>query len=112
MISKNCRNMLLDQLSKLQHAPSTQFQTMPATVEMPEEVNFCDIHSTPSLNILICCNIAETNLLSQREEDMEVRPKPRIWNGDHDYESDEDEIDKPMRSLNSDASYGENTDIR
>lgn len=43
---------------------------------------------------------------------MEVRPKPRIWNGEHDYESDEDENDKPMRSLNSDASYGENTDIR
>ncbi|KAH6803260.1 histone deacetylase 6 [Perilla frutescens var. frutescens] len=78
-ISRNCRNMLLDQLSKLQHAPSTQFQTMPPTTEVPEE----------------------------REEDMEVRPKPRIWNGDHDYESDEDESDKPtLRSLNSEASYG------
>ncbi|KAG6413334.1 hypothetical protein SASPL_126043 [Salvia splendens] len=78
-------NMLLDQISKLQHAPSTQFQTMPPTTEVPEE----------------------------RDEDMEVRPKPRIWNGEHDYESDEDEIDKPsMRSLNSEDTFGENIDIR
>lgn len=44
---------------------------------------------------------------------MEVRPKPRIWNGEQDYESDEDEIDKPtMRSLNSEDTYGENSDLR
>ncbi|KAK4402443.1 Histone deacetylase 6 [Sesamum angolense] len=42
----------------------------------------------------------------EREEDMEVRPKPRIWNGQNDYESDDDEDEKPLqRSLNSDATY-------
>ncbi|GER53185.1 histone deacetylase [Striga asiatica] len=60
------RNMLLDQLSKLQHAPSVPFQSMPPTTEAPEET----------------------------EGDMEVRPKPRIWNGDAEYESDDDEKEK------------------
>ncbi|KAL0289442.1 UNVERIFIED_CONTAM: Histone deacetylase 6 [Sesamum calycinum] len=79
------RNMLLEQLSKLQHVPSVPFQTMPPTTEVPEE----------------------------REEDMEVRPKPRIWNGQNDYESDDDEDEKPLqRSLNSDATYQTSTDLR
>lgn len=102
--------MLLDQISKLRHAPSTQFQTMPPTTEVPEEVKLLgNMHSTPFLNLAISL----TYLHFQREEDMEVRPKPRIWNGEQDYESDEDENDKPVvRSLNSEATYGTNTDLR
>ncbi|KAL3655404.1 Histone deacetylase 6 [Castilleja foliolosa] len=79
------RNMLLDQISKLQHAPSVQFQSTPPTTEVPEE----------------------------REEDMEMRPKPRIWNGDADYESDDDENEKiSQRSLNSETTYETSTDLR
>ncbi|EYU17724.1 hypothetical protein ABFS82_04G173300 [Erythranthe guttata] len=71
------RNMLLDQLSKLQHTPSVPFQTMPSTTEVPEE----------------------------REEDMEVRTKPRIWTGQDDYESDDEENGKmAQRSLNRGSS--------
>ncbi|KAK3228013.1 hypothetical protein Dsin_007875 [Dipteronia sinensis] len=58
------RNALLEQLSRLSHAPSVQFQTTPPTTQVPEEP----------------------------EEDMEERPKPRIWNGE-DYESDPDDDD-------------------
>lgn len=44
---------------------------------------------------------------------MEVRPKPRIWNGEEDYESDDDENEKPpQRSLNSEATYGTSTTLR
>lgn len=44
---------------------------------------------------------------------MEVRPKPRIWNGEEDYESDNDENSKhPQRSLNSEATYETSTNLR
>lgn len=59
------RIMLLDQISKLEHAPSVQFQMTPDTIEVPEE----------------------------REQDMEARTKPRIWNGDVFYNSDGDDGD-------------------
>lgn len=69
------RNMLLEQLSRLSHAPSVPFQTTPSTIQPPEEA----------------------------EEDMDERPKPRIWNGD-DYESDPEEDEKPLRRFsNSDV---------
>ncbi|OIT04852.1 PREDICTED: histone deacetylase 6-like [Nicotiana attenuata] len=45
------RNMLLEQLSQLPHVPSVPFQMTPFTTEVPEE----------------------------REEDLDQRPKPRIW---------------------------------
>ncbi|KAH9720405.1 Histone deacetylase 6 [Citrus sinensis] len=67
------RNTLLEQLSGLIHAPSVPFQTTPATTQVPEEP----------------------------EEDMERRPKPRIWNGE-DYESDHDEDDRPPHMTNFD----------
>ncbi|KAJ6875687.1 hypothetical protein NC652_035152 [Populus alba x Populus x berolinensis] len=60
------RNILLEQLSRLPNAPSVPFQTTPPTTEVPEEA----------------------------EEDMDQRPKRRIWNGE-DFESDHDEDEKP-----------------
>lgn len=58
------RNILLEHLSRIEHAPSVPFQTTPPTTALPEEP----------------------------EEPMERRPKPRIWNGDDtQYDSDEDE---------------------
>uniref|UniRef100_A0A803MFZ4 Histone deacetylase n=1 Tax=Chenopodium quinoa TaxID=63459 RepID=A0A803MFZ4_CHEQI len=53
------RNILLEQLSRIPHAPSVQFQTTPPITKQPEE----------------------------EEEDKDQRPKPRIWNGE-DYDSD------------------------
>ncbi|KAK8690512.1 hypothetical protein V6N13_074044 [Hibiscus sabdariffa] len=66
------RNMLLEQLSRLSHAPSVPFQTTPSTIQPPEEA----------------------------EEDMDERPKPHIWNGD-DYESDPEDVEKPLRRFSS-----------
>ncbi|KAM4107403.1 hypothetical protein ACB094_04G141400 [Castanea mollissima] len=63
------RNTLLEQLSRLPHAPSVPFQTTPPITEVPEEA----------------------------EETMERRPKQRIWNGD-DYDSDPDEDMKPRHT--------------
>ncbi|KAG6746060.1 hypothetical protein POTOM_050573 [Populus tomentosa] len=69
------RNILLEQLSRLPNAPSVPFQTTPPTTEVPEEA----------------------------EEDMDQRPKRRIWNGE-DFESDHDEDEKPgPRFFNADA---------
>ncbi|KAJ9140275.1 hypothetical protein P3X46_030942 [Hevea brasiliensis] len=69
------RNILLEQLSKLPNAPSVPFQTTPSTTEVPEEA----------------------------EEDMDRRPKHRIWDGE-DYGSDHDEDEKLRpRSLNIDG---------
>ncbi|KAL2515644.1 Histone deacetylase 6 [Forsythia ovata] len=61
------RCMVLDQLSKLQHVPSVPFQTMPPTTRVPEG-----------------------------REDIELRAKPRIWNGE-EYASDGDEDDIPQQ---------------
>ncbi|KAK2389577.1 histone deacetylase [Trifolium repens] len=67
------RNTLLEQISRLPHAPSAPFQTTPSTTEVPEE----------------------------EEEDMDRRPKRRIWSGD-DYESDPDEVeDEKANTKNS-----------
>ncbi|KAK9669504.1 hypothetical protein RND81_13G135600 [Saponaria officinalis] len=49
------RNILLEQLSRLPHVPSVPFQTPPPITKEPEE----------------------------EEEDVDRRPTPRIWNGDH-----------------------------
>nr|GMC79684.1 histone deacetylase 6 [Ipomoea batatas] len=68
------RNMLLEQLSELPHAPSVPFQMTPSTIEVPEE----------------------------REEDMDQRRKPWIWNGD-EYFSDGAEDEKPRLRRSSDA---------
>ncbi|KAK6924803.1 Histone deacetylase domain [Dillenia turbinata] len=62
------RNMLLEQLSRLPHAPSVPFQTTQSVRELPDEM----------------------------EEDMDKRPKQRMWSGD-DYKSDLDEDLKPRR---------------
>ena len=56
------RTTLMEQLSRLPHSPSVPFQITPSIVEVPEEM----------------------------EDDMEQRPKPRIWSGEH-YDSDHDE---------------------
>ncbi|KAI3905475.1 hypothetical protein MKW98_013273 [Papaver atlanticum] len=57
------RTLLLDQLSKIQHAPSVQFQARPPNTEPPEE----------------------------EEEDVDERPKCRIWDGEcSGSESEED----------------------
>nr|GMC84418.1 histone deacetylase 6 [Ipomoea batatas] len=68
------RNMLLEQLSELPHAPSVPFQMTPSTIEVPEE----------------------------REEDMDQRRNPRIWNGD-EYFFDGEEDEKPRLRRSSDA---------
>ncbi|RVW52994.1 Histone deacetylase 6 [Vitis vinifera] len=65
-------NMLLEQLSRLPHAPSVPFQTTPPITKVPEE----------------------------EEEDMDKRPKPRIWNGE-DCESDPDEDEKPRAQFSN-----------
>ncbi|CAK9137559.1 unnamed protein product [Ilex paraguariensis] len=78
------RTMLLEQLSRLPHAPSVQFQTTPPITQVPEEA----------------------------EEDMDRRPKRRIWDGE-DYESDADEDEKPRhRSLNTGGQPMANFDMR
>ncbi|KAJ0048741.1 hypothetical protein Pint_15521 [Pistacia integerrima] len=64
------RATLLEQLSRLSHAPSVPFQTTPPITEVPEEP----------------------------EEDMEQRPKPRIWSGE-DYASDHEEDEKPPQKM-------------
>ncbi|GER56788.1 histone deacetylase [Striga asiatica] len=61
----NIRNMLLDQLSKIQHVPSVQFQVAPPVTEVPEEI----------------------------EDNMEWRAKPQMWNGEMDDESESECID-------------------
>ncbi|KAK1324839.1 Histone deacetylase 6 [Acorus calamus] len=61
------RNMLLEHLSRIQHAPSMQFQARPPDVEPPE----------------------------QEEEDMDHRQRRRIWNGEN-YESEDEEDQKPQ----------------
>ncbi|GKU85898.1 hypothetical protein SLEP1_g500 [Rubroshorea leprosula] len=66
------RNTLLEQLSKISHTPSVPFQTTPSTLEVPEEA----------------------------EEDMDRRPKPRIWSGE-DYDSDPDDDEKPRHRFSS-----------
>ncbi|XP_042513443.1 histone deacetylase 6 [Macadamia integrifolia] len=58
------RNVLLEQLSRIMHAPSVQFQARPPDTQVPDE----------------------------GEEDMDQRPKPRIWGGeDVGSESEDDE---------------------
>ncbi|XP_072968762.1 histone deacetylase 6 [Typha angustifolia] len=51
---ENLRNMVLDNLSKIEHAPSVQFQPRPPDAEAPEE----------------------------EEEDMDRRPHRQLWTGD------------------------------
>ncbi|KAL3628792.1 Histone deacetylase 6 [Castilleja foliolosa] len=58
---ENMRTFLLDQISRLQHVPSVQFQTPPSTTAVPE----------------------------QEEPDMDGREKPQMWNGEA-CESDEE----------------------
>lgn len=77
------RNMLLEQLSRIPHAPSVPFQMTPPITQEPEEA----------------------------EEDMDERPKPRIWNGE-DYESDAEEDKSQHRSSNADALHDENVEMR
>ncbi|KAJ4973536.1 hypothetical protein NE237_006710 [Protea cynaroides] len=60
------RNVLLEQLSRIIHVPSVQFQARPPDTQVPDE----------------------------GEEDMDQKPKPRIWNGDDD-ESESEEEEKP-----------------
>ncbi|CAH9104445.1 unnamed protein product [Cuscuta europaea] len=79
------RNMLLEQISELPHAPSVPFQTTPSTIGVPEE----------------------------REEDMDQRPNPRIWNGnDCSSEGEEDEKHRLRRSSDSNATPNENSNLR
>ncbi|OVA20789.1 Histone deacetylase superfamily [Macleaya cordata] len=63
------RNFLLEQLSKIQHAPSVQFQARPPTTQVPEE----------------------------EEEAMDERPKCRIWDGEY-YGSESEEDPKPQNN--------------
>lgn len=80
----------MEQLSRLPHSPSVPFQTTPSTIEVPEEV-------CPDLLVMdtassTCSSVGLTVFSEwiQVEEDMERRPKPRIWSGEH-YDSDHDE---------------------
>ncbi|KAG8378796.1 hypothetical protein BUALT_Bualt07G0022200 [Buddleja alternifolia] len=85
---ENVRNTLLDQLCKLEHAPSVSFQLTPPIIKVPEE----------------------------REEDMEVRPRPRVCDGVMEYgiteyRSDDDDVEEEPRegSMNSDGSSDRGT---
>ncbi|KAK9117255.1 hypothetical protein Sjap_016202 [Stephania japonica] len=60
------KTTVLEQLSRIQHAPSVQFQARPPSTEAPEE----------------------------GEEPMEERPKCRLWDGEF-YASDADEDQRP-----------------
>lgn len=62
------RNMLLEQLSRLPHAPSVPFQNTPPTAQLAEEA----------------------------EEDKDERPKPRIWSGE-EYDSDQEDLTTSLR---------------
>ncbi|KAF5743738.1 Histone deacetylase 6 isoform 1 [Tripterygium wilfordii] len=79
------RNILLEQLSNLSHAPSVPFQMTPRIAQAPEEA----------------------------EEDMDRRTKPRIWNGD-DLESDNDDdaIEPQYRTSSTDNQTSVNTEMR
>lgn len=77
------RNTLLDQLSRVPHAPSVPFQTTPSTAKVPEE----------------------------EEEEIDQRPKQRIWNGEH-YDSDAEEDEKPrIRSFDTDTHSAVKTEM-
>ncbi|XP_010248619.1 PREDICTED: histone deacetylase 6 isoform X1 [Nelumbo nucifera] len=65
------RNILLEHLSRIQHAPSVQFQAQPPSTQVPDE----------------------------GKEGMDQRPKCRIWNGE-DYGSESEEDEKPRRHDN------------
>ncbi|KAJ1704562.1 hypothetical protein LUZ63_004341 [Rhynchospora breviuscula] len=59
---ENIRNMILDNLSRIEHAPSVQFHARPPEAKAPKE----------------------------EEEDVDKRAPPRLWNGDA-YDSDPEE---------------------
>lgn len=109
-----CRNMLLEQLSELPHAPSVPFQMTPSTTEVPEEVCswielfFLHVYLRVSNMILL-----KKDFFVQREEDMDQRPNPRIWNGD-EYFSEGEEDEKPRLRRSSDANMTprKNSNIR
>ncbi|CAI0450860.1 unnamed protein product [Linum tenue] len=82
---ENIRNMLLEQLSRLPNAPSVPFQTTPSVTEAPEE----------------------------DEEEMDQRPRPRIWNGEEYEDSDHEDDHKPQaRSSNTDDESVQNGEAR
>ncbi|PIA51738.1 hypothetical protein AQUCO_01100542v1 [Aquilegia coerulea] len=57
------RNILLEQLSRIEHAPSVQFQERPPDTEVPEE----------------------------EEEDIDQRSRSRLWDGEYFASDDEDD---------------------
>ncbi|KNA17765.1 hypothetical protein SOVF_077050 [Spinacia oleracea] len=65
------RNILLEQLSRIPHAPSVPFQTTPSVTKPPEE---------------------------EEEDDKDERPKPRIWNGEDDFDTDPEDLMTPSKS--------------
>ncbi|GAV64590.1 Hist_deacetyl domain-containing protein [Cephalotus follicularis] len=77
------RNTLLEQLSKIVHAPSVPFQTTPPTTQVPEEA----------------------------EEEMDEKPNRRIWNGE-DYDSDPDEVEKPRHKFSNASECLTNAEMR
>lgn len=83
---------MLEQLSRLPHAPSAPFQTTPSTMEVPEEVCTSQLVRYFVLLPFSFCLISLVNWI-QEEEDMDIRPKPRIWSGG-DFDSDHDEDEK------------------
>ncbi|KAL9663457.1 hypothetical protein QQ045_018843 [Rhodiola kirilowii] len=66
------RNILLERISKKSHGPSLPFQLTPSSAEVPEE----------------------------DEEDTELKPKNRLWDGEQ-YDSDDEQ--KPRNRSNIDA---------
>jgi hypothetical protein len=49
-----CRNMILENLSKIEHVPSTQFHDRPSDPEAPEEVSIVPL-SIPMLSLHFSC---------------------------------------------------------
>ncbi|CAL0306794.1 unnamed protein product [Lupinus luteus] len=75
------RNILLEQISRLPHAPSVSFSTTPSGIPVPEEV----------------------------EEHMDRRTKPRIWSGD-DCDSDREDEKAESKCSNINTNMRDSAD--
>ncbi|KAJ6795647.1 histone deacetylase 6-like [Iris pallida] len=77
------RNVLLEQLSKIQHVPSVQFQERPPNTEPPEE----------------------------EDENMDQKPHSQLWNGES-YDSEPEDIKPEYHDTTMDDCSTVNSNIR
>jgi histone deacetylase 1/2 len=89
--------MILENLSRIEHVPSTQFHDRPPDPEAPEEVSLIPL-SIPCFNsrslCVSCLCPFERSFVLQKEEDMDKRPpqRSRLWSGGA-YDSDTEDPD-------------------